>query len=142
MQHIIKDNSPGSELGDTITGYQNLFNYFAYDDGTPDASYGLTPAGSMLAYRFNLNKPDTLRAIQMYFNNVLNHANEQYFFLCVWNDDVGTPGDTIYSQFTLPMYSEQLILYLPYSSTSGKRNNLHRVDTNHGRQSQSRIRQL
>ena len=114
MQHIIKDNSPGSELGDTITGYQNLFNYFAYDDGTPDASYGLTPAGSMLAYRFNLNKPDTLRAIQMYFNNVLNHANEQYFFLCVWNDDVGTPGDTIYSQFTLPMYSEQLNKYYTY----------------------------
>jgi len=68
----------------------------------------------MLAYRFNLNKPDTLRAIQMYFNNVLNHANEQYFFLCVWNDDVGTPGDTIYSQFTLPMYSEQLNKYYTY----------------------------
>jgi len=114
MQHIVKDNASGSGFGDTIVRNQNLFNYFAYDDGTPEASYGLTPAGSMLAYRFNLDKPDTLRAIQMYFNQVLDNANFKYFYLCVWNDDVGTPGDTIYSEYTLPLYSEQLNKYFTY----------------------------
>jgi len=95
MTHIVHDNASGSVLGDTITGLQKLYNYFAYDDGTPEASYGLTPAGSMLAYRFNLDKPDTLRAVRMYFNHVLNNQNVQYFLLCVWNDNAGTPGDTI-----------------------------------------------
>lgn len=114
MQHIVKDNAPGSVYGDTVSHEQQLYNYFAYDDGTPEASYGLTPAGSMLAYRFNLNKPDTLRAIQMYFNHVYNNANHQYFYLCVWNDDVGTPGDTIYSELTEPKYSEQLNKYYTY----------------------------
>jgi len=114
MQHIIKDNAAGSVLGDTVNRNQNLFNYFAYDDGTPEASYGLTPAGSMLAYRFNLNKPDTLRAVQIYFNQRLDTSTTEYFYLCVWNDDVGTPGDTIYSQLTIPMYAKQLNKYYTY----------------------------
>lgn len=114
MEHIIKDNAPGTVLGDTITGTQDLFNYFAYDDGTPEASYGLTPAGSMLAYRFNLNKPDTLRAIQMYFNQIFNNTNPPYFYLCVWNDDVGTPGDTIYSRLTVPRYADRLNKFVTY----------------------------
>ena len=114
MQHIIKDNAAGSVLGDTITRNQNMFNYFAYDDGSPEASYGLTPAGSMLAYRFNLNKPDTLRAVQMFFNRVFGTTNSDYFYLCIWNDDVGTPGDTIYSQLTIPKYADQLNKYSTY----------------------------
>lgn len=115
MQHTVHDNAPGSVYGDTIRRNQNLFNYFAYDDGTPEASYGLTPAGSMLAYRFNLNKPDTLRAIQMYFNHIYSSTSQlPYFYLCVWNDDVGTPGDTIYSKFTIPFYSDQLNKYYTY----------------------------
>jgi len=114
MQHIIKDNAAGSVFADTITRDQNLYNYFAYDDGTPEGSYGLTPAWSMLAYRFNLDKPDTLRAIQMYFNQRLDTSTVEYFYLCVWNDDVGTPGDTIYSKLTIPRYSEQLNKYFTY----------------------------
>ena len=114
MTHIVHDNAAGSLLGDTIRGQQKLYNYFAYDDGTPEASYGLTPAGSMLAYRFSLDKPDTLRAVQMYFNHVLNNQNVQFFFLCVWNDNAGTPGDTIYSKLTIPQFSDQLNTYFTY----------------------------
>jgi len=114
MQHFVKDNAPGSVFGDTITRNQNMFNYFAYDDGTPEASYGLTPAGSMLAYRFNLNKSDTLRAIQMFFNRIFSVSSPPYFWLCVWNDDVGTPGDTIYSKFTIPRYADQLNKFVTY----------------------------
>ncbi len=114
MQHTIKDNAPSSTMGDTITGTQTLYNFFAYDDGTPEASYGLTPAGAMLAYRFNLNKPDTLRAVQMYFNHVFNNANTQYFYLCVWSDDVGTPGDTLYSKLTVPRYADRLNKFVTY----------------------------
>jgi hypothetical protein len=115
MQHLLHDNAPSSAFGDTLLRNQQLYNYFAYDDGTPEASYGLTPAGSMLAYRFNLNKPDTLRAIQLYFNQIYQSTSQlPYFYLCVWNDNVGTPGDTIYSKFTIPLYSNRLNKFYTY----------------------------
>jgi len=115
MKHIIKDNTPGSHLGDTIEAYQKFYNYYAYDDGTPEAGYGLTPAGSKLAYRFRLNKPnDTLRAVQMYFNRTLGNNNQQFFYLCVWNDNAGVPGDTIYSDLVFPYFTDSLNKFIIY----------------------------
>jgi hypothetical protein len=46
-------------LNDTLWATQFFGNYFAYDDGTAEAGYGLTPEGSQLAYRFTLKEPDT-----------------------------------------------------------------------------------
>ena len=68
----------------------------------------------MLAYRFDLNKADTLRAIEMYFNHVMDNNNNQYFFLCVWNDNVGTPVDTVYTHLTVPLYSDKLNKFYTY----------------------------
>lgn len=115
MQHIIKDNAPGSTMGDTIEGYQNFYNYYAYDDGTPEAGYGLKGKGAKMAYRFTLNKsPDTLRAVRMFFNRTLTNANQQLFQLTVWNDNIGKPGDTIYSRIVnvaLPDTIDQFVTY-------------------------------
>ncbi|MCX6252036.1 MAG: T9SS type A sorting domain-containing protein [Bacteroidetes bacterium] len=99
VMHTIKNNEAAPIYADTIIGYQNFYNYFAYDDGTPEAGYGLKGTGAMLAYKFNLNKsPDTLRAIRIFFNRTLSDANQQFFLLTVWNDNNGNPGDTIYSR--------------------------------------------
>ncbi len=115
VKHIVKDVTPGSTIGDTMQAYQKFFNYFAYDDGTPEASYGLTPAGSKLAYRFRLNKsPDTLRAVRMYFNKTLGNTSQQFFYLCVWNDNAGKPGDTIYSDLVYPRYADSLNKFVTY----------------------------
>jgi hypothetical protein len=95
---IIGDITPTDTVGDTISFRQKFHNYYAYDDGTPEQGYGLTPAGSKLAYRFNLNVKDTLRAIQMHFNHTQNDANAKFFNLMVWRDNNGKPGDVIYSQ--------------------------------------------
>jgi len=115
MTHVIRDNMPGSAFGDTIMAYQRFRNYYAYDDGTPEAGYGLTPAGSKLAYRFRLNKsPDTLRAIQMFFNRTLGGNNQQFFQLCVWNDNAGKPGDTVYSDLVLPWFADSLNRFITY----------------------------
>ena len=115
IQHTIKDNSPGSTMGDTITGYQNFYDYYSYDDGTPEAGYGLKGTGAQMALRFTLNKsPDTLRAIRMFFNRTLSDANLQLFNLTVWNDNNGKPGDTIYSRqvsVALPDTMNQLVTY-------------------------------
>ena len=115
IKHVVKDVAPGSSMGDTMQAYQKFFNYFAYDDGTPEASYGLTPAGSQLAYRFNLDRsPDTLRAIRMYFNRTLGNDSKQFFYLCVWNDNAGKPGDTIYSGLVMPQYADSLNKFVTY----------------------------
>ncbi len=95
---IIGDITPSDTVADTIRYRQKFHNYYAYDDGTPEQGYGLTPAGSKLAYRFTLNEKDTLRAIQMFFNHTQYDANEKYFNLMVWKDNNGKPGDVMYSQ--------------------------------------------
>lgn len=88
--NIIKTN-------DTNRYVQQFRNYFAYDDGTPEAGYGLTPGGAKLAYQFIMDFPDTLTEIRMFFNRTAKAANQQNFFLTVWNDRNGKPGDVIYA---------------------------------------------
>lgn len=115
VKHVVREITAGSVIGDTMESVQRFYNYFAYDDGTPDASYGLTPAGSQLAYRFKLNKsPDTLRAIRWYFNRTLSNESQQFFYMCVWNDNAGIPGDTIYSDLVLPKYADSLNKFVTY----------------------------
>jgi hypothetical protein len=115
MKHMISDLTPGSTMGDTITGYQNFYNYYAYDDGTPEAGYGLKGTGAMLAYRFSLNKsPDTLRGVRIFFNPTLSEANKQFFYLTVWNDNNGSPGDTIYSRLYYVWYPDTLNDFVSY----------------------------
>jgi hypothetical protein len=105
----------GSGLGDTMHRYQRLYNYYAYDDGTPDAGYGLTPAGSQLAYRFKLNKtPDTLRAIQFFFNRTLSGDNVQLFYLTVWNDANGKPDQVLYDTLVFPKFADSLNKFVTY----------------------------
>lgn len=95
---LIGENTAQDTIRDTVIFRQKFFNYYAYDDGTPEEGYGLTPAGSWLAYRFKLNVKDTLRGVQMYFNRTQNNANEKPFNLMVWRDNNGKPGEVIYSQ--------------------------------------------
>lgn len=72
-----------TEIGDTVIQKQSFADYFAYDDGSPEAGYGLSGSGNSAALRFKLNMPDTLTQVQFYFNpTVLD--NEDYFYLTVW----------------------------------------------------------
>jgi hypothetical protein len=115
IKHFIRDVAPGSAFRDTITALQTFHNYYAYDDGTPEKGYGLTKSGSLLAYRFRLNKsPDTLRGVGIYFNKTLSKSNQQFFYLTVWDDNNGKPGDTIYSRLAYVGYSDSLYKFLIY----------------------------
>jgi len=115
MKHVLKCPDPEVAPGDSMQAWQDFYNYYAYDDGTPEASYGLTPAGSQLAYRFRLNKsPDTLRAIRFYFNRTLSNTSEEFFYLCVWNENAGKPGDTIYSDLVMPKYADSINKFVTY----------------------------
>lgn len=84
---------------DTMFFYQRFYNYYAYDDGTPEAGYALNGRNAQLAYQFNLNHPDTLQSVLMQFNRVQYNTNENlYFSLRVWNDLGGKPNNVIYEK--------------------------------------------
>lgn len=114
IRHTLKgDESGASGLGDTIVFLQKMTNFFAYDDGIPELGYGLTPAGAQLAVRFALSKPDTLRAIRLYFNKVVANANQQYFYLTVWEDNNGTPGKILNSETIIrPSFADSIYRYV------------------------------
>jgi hypothetical protein len=85
---------------DTAKTVLRFKDYYAYDDGTPEYGFGISGpsmAGALLAYRFRIYKPDTLRALDMLFNKARDNFNAGLgFHLCVWNDDGGKPGELIY----------------------------------------------
>lgn len=84
---------------DTVRFVQTFDNYYAYDDGTAENGYGITSTSSRvrLCCQFNLNVEDTLTALNLYFNRTLNDENEEIsFYLTVWDDAGGRPGNIIY----------------------------------------------
>jgi hypothetical protein len=106
---------------DTVTRYQVFNNYYAYDDGTAEAGYGLGgegTSGAALAYQFKTYKEDTLRSVKMYFNRTLNNVSQVYFDLAVWdnNDENDHPGNLIYSMSGYrPEYYNELNKYYTYN---------------------------
>jgi len=104
IKHYISDSSESNILVDSAIYTQGFYNYYAYDDGTPEYGYGLEPAGAQLAYQFNLSIPDTLWGVQMYFNQVVEQANVNFFNLIIWRDNNGKPGEVAY---TLPSQKPQ-----------------------------------
>jgi len=111
IQHIISDtilNSPFSTdfWYDTLLYVQEFNSSFAYDDGVAESAYGIITSGAKLAYQFKLNRPDTLRAIQMYFPQMLDSVNHIPFYLTVWDDNGGQPGNIIHQQQVYPEHTE------------------------------------
>jgi hypothetical protein len=98
---ILKTDDFDRKDNDTIIYYQKFGNYFAFDDGSAEGGYGINGLGSrnaMVAYRFKSFIPDSLRAIQICFNDSYLNSNLRSFDLMVWSDNNGVPGDILYSQ--------------------------------------------
>ena len=86
-------------VNDTLLHQQKFYNYYAYDDGSAEAAYGLVSNGAELAYQFELpaGLEDTIKSIFIHFSPSVNDASADPFFLQIWEDLGGEPGDTIYS---------------------------------------------
>ena len=107
VQNIIETSSSDYKNNDTLYHTQKFHNTFAYGDGTAESAYGLNVDGAKLAYQFKLNRPDEkLRAVQMYFPQMLDSVNNIPFDLTVWNNNNGQPGDTLYTQTVYPVHTE------------------------------------
>jgi hypothetical protein len=98
IHYLTTDPNLILKSNDTLKYTQVFSNYYAYDDGTAEAGYGLTPAGSKLAYEFKLNRDDSLRGVQMYINQSRTGGNLQYFTLTVWKDNYGKPGQIVFEK--------------------------------------------
>jgi hypothetical protein len=80
---------------DTLKYIQYFSDYFAIDDGTAEAGYGINGQGSrnaMAALRFRSFIADSVTGIRFCFNDAYNNANQRGFDLMVWADDNGRPG--------------------------------------------------
>ena len=83
--------------GDSIIVKQGFYNYFAYDDGTPEMGYGLVPGDTYFAVQFKVTRLDTVSGVQMLFNRTYNDANFNFFDIIVWRDNNGKPGQVLYT---------------------------------------------
>jgi hypothetical protein len=107
MNQAMPDWIPGN---DKLVTQQVFSDYYAYDDGSAEAGYGLVGEGSksgMVAYRFkNFNEGDSLYAVDLYFNRSFADAGKKYFQLAMWTDDNNKPGTLIHSQSgVVPVYN-------------------------------------
>ena len=96
---LITDDFDPKE-NDTLVYYQIFNNYFAFDDGSAENGYGINGLGAknaMVAVRFKSFMNDTLRAINICFNDSYLNANKRSFNLMVWDDNDGLPGNVLYS---------------------------------------------
>ena len=105
FEHILGTGIGDFKGNDTLLFKQNFFSHFSYDDGSAESAYGINVAGSMAAYQFKLNRPDTLRSIQIYFPQMLDSVNNIPFNLTIWNDNNGIPGDIIHQQIEFPVHT-------------------------------------
>ena len=94
-----------NQQNDTVYSYQVFSNYYAYDDGSAEAGYGVLGIGAKLANQFNIKKSDTLVALSIYFNPVTYIQSAKSFKLKIWSSL--SPEVLIYSQsgYFNPIYS-------------------------------------
>ena len=108
ISHYVYDSTANPPLADSMIYRLGMYNYYAYDDGTPELGFGVRPAGAKFAVRFDLADYDTIQGVQLLFNHTLNDANNQYFDVVVWKDENGKPGEEIYRlKSQRPQWQEQ-----------------------------------
>ena len=105
IEHIIGTGINDYKKNDTIIRTQNFFSHFSYDDGIAESAYGINVDGAKIAYQFKLNRPDTLRAIQMYFPQMLDSVNQIPFKLTIWSD-IFASESIIYQQEVYPFHTD------------------------------------
>lgn len=101
LKHTVTVATPTLDVvreNDTIEVVQNFTDYFAHDDGTAEQGYYLNTYGAKTAVRYHLNVNDTLRAVNIYFDPIVNGSliTNSTFSIVVWADAGGSPGSLIY----------------------------------------------
>lgn len=78
-----------SIVNNTVEYIQEFRDYYAYDDGSAEAGYGLYGTGTKygsVAYKFTPEKSDLLTGVKIYFTQTYENASMQYFWLNIWSE--------------------------------------------------------
>ncbi|MBT8327036.1 MAG: T9SS type A sorting domain-containing protein, partial [Bacteroidia bacterium] len=90
-----------NEDNDKIEAKQIFHDYYAYDDGTAERGFGFdhntNPSNieGEIAYKFTLEKEDTLYAIGTFFNQSVYDVSGRRFSYRIWKSLAGVDGSPI-----------------------------------------------
>lgn len=100
--------SDNYHTNDTIYYRQKFHNYFAYDDGSAEAGFGVNSPGGQVMAKYTLNKADTLRAIDIFFDPILytNQLKNSTIRFRVLSHSGSVPDTLIFQDsLTTPFFS-------------------------------------
>ena len=81
---------------DSIDGQQVFKNYYSYDDGSAELSYGPTGAQAMLAIKYTPYQADSVVGALIHFAPSVANVTNKLFLLTLWDDNGGVPGNVLY----------------------------------------------
>jgi len=107
IKHSLSTPADIKNENDTVVHIQRFSNYYAYDDGSAEQGYYLNTYGAKTALRFTLNVADTLKAVRIYFDPIIEGGLIQgsTFRINVWDNGGNGPGNRIYKDSLMnPVY--------------------------------------
>lgn len=114
VDFIVKTSTPNDTLltNDTCSFYQRFEDYYAYNDGSAEAGYGVYSDLGFpeIAVEYQTPFADTLKAIDIYFAQTQEVVEENVKFrLAVWRDldNPFNPDPLFPDEYDFPMYIAQ-----------------------------------
>ncbi|MBN2681814.1 MAG: T9SS type A sorting domain-containing protein [Bacteroidales bacterium] len=102
VQVYLTTDTTDYKQNDSVKIEHYFYNFYAYDDGSAEMGVMIEGEGSSngkLAVKYHNYKEDTIRGMRIYFDKTYQNAfDNKYFYLTIWEDNDGVPGDTIYSR--------------------------------------------
>jgi len=119
IQAKIVTNAFDSTQNNIINYTQKFRNYYAYDDGSAEAGYGIYGNGikfGSVAYKFNPVANGNITGVNIYFTQALNNESQNYFWLNIWNIGKDGKPDTIITSLEgqKPEYTDELNKFYYY----------------------------
>lgn len=100
IKSSLRTDDVDPKVNDTVFYDQVFKDYYAYDDGTPEAGYGLRAQGtknSSVAMKYFSYKLDRIGGVDISFNQIKDSLNQDYYFkLIVWSNNGGVPGTILH----------------------------------------------
>lgn len=123
IEHVLTTTGDLIPANDTVIHTQRFSDYYAYDDGSAERAYYLHNAyGAKIAVRYTLNVDDTIRAVNVFFDPVVDGQliQSSSFRVVVWADGNNGPGNVLYrDSLRYPIYLQGSYNLIPtYTLTS------------------------
>lgn len=119
LEAKIVTNSTDSSQNNKINYQQKFKDYYAYDDGSAEAGYGIYGNGTKfgsVAYKFKPVANGYLKGVNIYFTQAKDNASQNYFWLDVrFEKEDGMPDTAFVSlEGQRPEYTDELNKFYYY----------------------------